>query len=411
MRTVSTYQTAFPETPSTRPARISTPRTVLWAGLSLLLSICLCAVSCSAVRESSTPRVTKEFIYTESDFPSCHAATITEYPEGQLTVAFFGGEKERANDVCIWLSRKSLSDTTWSPLENVAGDKTVACWNPVLYTCEDGRMLLFYKSGKSVPQWTGHVKTSYDGGRTWPEEESFPSGMVGAVKNKPVRLPSGRIISPSSIEVKLAEGETGPAWTCHFEISDDDGRTWRKVGPVASADSIDVIQPSIILHRDGTIEALMRSRNSRVASTISRDNGETWSEIELTDFPNNNSGIDAVTLPDGRFAMVCNPVASRKGERYPLSVFVSEDARHWEELVTLETEPCKAGYCYPSMIVGSDGALHVVYTWDRRRIRYARIELQLPHRRMEMGKTLSLRSETAWRMRHGKHATVQHSRL
>lgn len=347
--------------------------------LSRFISSLLCpltllaAVSCSSPQTTAGPKVTKEFVYTQAEFPSCHAATIVEYPQGQLTVAFFGGEHENADDVCIWLSRKAMSDTVWSPLENVAGDKTVACWNPVLYACEDGRMLLFYKVGKNVPSWVGRVKTSYDGGKTWPEEYEFPEGMVGAVKNKPVRLPSGRVISPSSIE--LPKNLPGQKWFAHFELSDDDAKTWRKVGPVASADTINVIQPSIILHKDGSIEALMRSKNSKVASCISRDGGETWSDIELIDFPNNNSGLDAVTLPDGRFAMVCNPVGDRHGVRYPLAVYVSEDARNWEELVTLETEPCDAGYCYPSMIVGSDGALHIIYTWDRKLIRYARVEL------------------------------------
>lgn len=342
---------------------------------TLCLSLCLSAVSCGTPAADEGPKVTMEFVYVDADFPSCHASTIVEYPEGHLTVAFFGGQHERANDVCIWLSRKAMSDTVWSPLENVAGDSQTPCWNPVLYACDDGRMLLFYKFGNSVPEWKGHVKTSYDGGYTWGDEYVLPDGMVGAVKNKPVRLPSGRVISPSSIEIELPEGVSGSEGFTHFEISDDDGKTWRKVGPVAANDSVGVIQPTIILHKDGAIEALMRSANCKIASTISRDNGETWSEVELTDFPNNNSGIDAVTLPDGRFAMICNPVGVDWGVRYPLVIYVSEDARHWEELVTLETEPCDAGYCYPSMIVGSDGALHVVYTWDRRRIRYARIEL------------------------------------
>ena len=336
---------------------------------SIYLLMCLASVSCSSPMLSE---VTWEFIYTDAEFPSCHASTIVEYPEGHLTVAFFGGEYEGADDVCIWLSRKALTDTVWSPLENVAGDRLEPCWNPVLYGCNDGRMLLFYKKGKPIPEWKGYFKTSYDGGYTWNEEYMLPEGMVGAVKNKPVRLPSGRIISPSSIETIPPEGFFGRKWTAHFEISDDEGRTWRKVGPIPSEDTINVIQPTILLHKDGSIEALLRSTNKKIASTISYDEGETWSDVELMDFPHNNSGIDAVTLPDGRFAMACNPVYHG---RYPLVVFVSEDARHWEELVTLDSEPCPDGYCYPSMIVGSDGALHVVYTYDRRLIRYARIPI------------------------------------
>lgn len=337
-----------------------------------ILILALFGAICSCSKTDGTT-VTKEFVYTEAEFPSCHAATIVEYPQGQLNVAFFGGSHESADDVCIWLSRKEMKDTVWSSPQMVAQDSLAATWNPVLYSCKDGRMLLFYKTGKRVAWWKGHVKTSYDGGYTWDEDYAFPDGMIGAVKNKPVRLACGRIISPSSEEIERPNNPSIIDWTVHFELSDDDGHTWRKVGPVAADDSVGVIQPTILVHKDGSVEALLRSRNGKIGSTVSKDNGQTWSAVELIDFPNNNSGIDAVTLPDGRFVMVCNPVG-KGGKRYPLAVFVSDDARHWEELCILEDEPCPHGYCYPSIILGSDGALHCIYTWNRQRIRYARID-------------------------------------
>lgn len=322
--------------------------------------------------------VTQQFLYETADFPACHAATIVEYPKGQLSVAFFGGTAESQDDVCIYLSRKGLADDSWSAPEIVAEDSLHACWNPVLYATEDGRMLLFYKTGARVSQWVGHMKTSYDGGLTWTEDYSFPQGMIGAVKNKPVRLASGRIVSPSSEERDIP-GEIYTKWTVHFELSDDGAKTWRKVGPVEADDSLRVIQPTILVHKDGSLQALCRSVNNKLASTVSKDGGETWSKVELIDFPNNNSGVDAVTLPDGRFILVANPLGlnpgSTFGERYPLCVLLSEDGYNWKNICTLASEPIENGYCYPSVIYGSDGALHIVYTWDRKKICYARIEL------------------------------------
>ena len=272
--------------------------------------------------------VSQESVFEKADFPECHAATIVEYPKGQLTTCFFGGTAESENDVCIYLCRKRIGDTSWSAPVKVAEDSLYACWNPVLYATEDGRMLLFYKTGPHVPDWVGHVKTSYDGGFTWPEDYSLPKGMIGAVKNKPVRLASGRIVSPSSEEIRVP-GERRVDWTVHFELSDDDARTWRKVGPVEADDTVKVIQPAILIHKDGTLQALCRSVNDKLASTVSKDDGETWSRLELIDFPNNNSGIDVVTLPDGRFVMVANPLGRNPGEfygeRYPLCVFLSKD--------------------------------------------------------------------------------------
>ncbi len=321
----------------------------------------------------TSPKVTKEFVYTTADFPQCHASTILEYPKGVLSVAFFGGTRESADDVCIYMSGKKMEDTEWSFPVKVAEDSLHACWNPVLFSPDKDRMMLFYKTGPHVPEWVGHVKTSYDKGQTWTDEYIYPEGLLGAIKDKPVMLPSGRIICPSS-EEKRVPGEENK-WTVHFEISDDGARTWKKVGPVEADDSVGVIQPSIIIHKDGTLEALCRSSNGKVAVTFSKDDGETWSKIQLTDFPNNNSGLDAVTLPDGRFAMVCNPVGDNWGARYPLCVYLSDDGLNWKEYVNLDWEPVRSGYCYPSMIVGSDGALHIAYTWDRKRIRYARVEI------------------------------------
>ena len=49
-----------------------------------------------------------------------------------------------------------------------------------------------------------------------------------------------------------------------------------------------------------------RTRNAKIATSWSSDNGETWSKVTLLDIESNNSGIDAVTLKDGRHVMVYN---------------------------------------------------------------------------------------------------------
>jgi len=332
-----------------------------------VLSLAPLLVACAS--NTGQPTLTQEFVYEQADFPSCHASTIVESPDGQLTVAFFGGTRESADDVCIYQCSKSMTDTVWSAAVCVAQDSLHACWNPVLFKVADDSLLLFYKTGPKVIYWRGHAKLSNDGGKSWEPYIDFPEDMFGAIKNKPVRLASGRIISPSSDE------RTG--WTIHFELSDDSGKTWRKVGPVEQEDSIQSIQPTILVHKDGSLEALCRTKNGKVGVTWSKDEGETWSRVQLMDFPNNNSGLDAVTLPDGRFVMVCNPVGKTPGQwggpRTPLSVMMSSDGVNWSELAVLEAD--EGEYSYPCIIVGSDGALHIAYTWKRERIRYAKISL------------------------------------
>jgi predicted neuraminidase len=47
---------------------------------------------------------------------------------------------------------------------------------------------------------------------------------------------------------------------------------------------------------------------------------------------------------------------------------VSREGGHWTPFQAIETEPGE--YSYPAMVQGSDGQLHIIYTWRRERIRY-----------------------------------------
>lgn len=87
---------------------------------------------------------------------------------------------------------------------------------------------------------------------------------------------------------------------------------------------IGAIQPSLLLHGGDRLQALGRTRQGRVFETWSEDGGVTWGPMTLTGLPNPNSGIDAVTLRDGRHLLVYN--YTPKG-RTPLNVALSGDGK------------------------------------------------------------------------------------
>ena len=123
----------------------------------------------------------------------------------------------------------------------------------------------------------------------------------------------------------------------------------------------------------------MRTRNGKIATSLSSDEGQTWEPVTLTDIPNNRSGICACTLPDGRFAMVYTdfeplPGGDGGAPRTPLKLAVSTDGLHWDNIVTLEDSVVK-GYSYPCIICGSDGTLHITYTWRRFCIKYVKVKI------------------------------------
>jgi alpha-L-rhamnosidase len=243
-----------------------------------------------------------------------------------------------------------------------------------------GELLLFYKVGPSPSTWKGWMKSSKDNGITWSEAKALPEGFIGPVKNKPVMV-GKRLIAPSSKE------DNG--WQVHLELSDDVAKTWKMVGPINDGKTINAIQPTILIHKDGKLQILTRSENRAIMEAWSSDNGNTWSPLTKTSLPNNNSGIDAVTLKDGRHLLVYNHVLGPDnkpgGPRTPLHVSYSLDGKTWFAAVVLEDSPI-GEYSYPSIIQSSDGLVHIVYTWRRKKVKFVTIDpTKLEGKKIENG--------------------------
>jgi predicted neuraminidase len=114
----------------------------------------------------------------------------------------------------------------------------------------------------------------------------------------------------------------------------------------------------------------------KVAYADSRDAGRTWTTLKPLALPNPNSGIDAVTLKDGRILLIYNH--TDRG-RSPLNLAVSRDGVTWNNFLALETE--RGEFSYPAIVQSSDGHVHVTYTWNRKRIKHAEIPLsEIPAR-------------------------------
>jgi predicted neuraminidase len=136
---------------------------------------------------------------------------------------------------------------------------------------------------------------------------------------------------------------------------------------------------------------LLRSSCGWICRSDSADNGRTWTPAQPTDLPNNNSGIDATRLADGRLVCVHNPVHQAWGPRTPLVAAISGDnGMTWSTWTVLEDQPVPRGsngiraeetgivsdglaeFSYPA-VVAHDGGVIVTYTWQRRGIVFATI--------------------------------------
>jgi len=326
-----------------------------------------------------------------------HASTLVELKGGDVLVAWFAGTKEGAPDVAIYSAR--LHQGVWSAQRELARADKVACWNPVLFHTHDGRLWLYYKYGTKPSTWMGARKWSDDEGTTWSAEEKLPEGILGPIKDKPLILADGTIVSGSSVE--------SGAWAAWVERSADNGKTWTKFGPITLPESADIpdagakaasaevqqataegevgtklyppskttigiIQPAVVWMGGHHLRFYARghTRAARIAVSDSMDDGKTWTQARLIDLPNPNSGIDAVRLKDGRYVLIFN---NSYNKRTPLNLAVSSDGEHFKLFKTLEDGPGQ--YSYPAIVQAANGDLMMTYSWRRETIKFVRIPL------------------------------------
>lgn len=386
------------------------PSSITWSNVSLHAKVFVALASLFALCNRSptthaqdAPKNSKneaillsEFIYDSAPFPSCHASSIEETEQG-LVATWFGGTHEKHPDVGIWISRldhkphsesteskdSRVSDRWTTPIEVANGkqagpqDTQLPTWNPVLFQPKTGPaprpLYLFYKVGPSPETWWGMMTSSLDHGVTWSTPIRLPNGILGPIKNKPEELHDGSWLCPSSTETE----EEPSKWTVHFELTSDRGKTWTRVPgldqkPLNDGVSIQAIQPTLLQLGPQNWLAIGRSRQDKIFETQSLDDGKSWTPLRLGKLPNNNSGLDALTLRDGTHLLVYNHVSGTPGQwggkRTPLNVAKSKDGREWTPWLVLEDTPGE--FSYPAMIESADGLVHITYTWNRKKIKH-----------------------------------------
>ena len=331
----------------------------------LVIAACTGLILAVTAGQPSSPVVSSEFIFESAPFPECHASTIADM-DGTLVAAWFGGTREKNPDVGVWVARREASGWT-RPIEVTNGrmpdGARQPCWNPVLFRPRSEALQLYYKVGPDPARWWGMVTTSADGGKTWGEPRRLPAGILGPIKNKPVQLADGTIVSPTSSE---ADG-----WRAYFERSTDGGRTWSRGDWVCDGKSVGAMPAHNSHSSRRPLQALCRNRAGRILETFSTDGGRTWAQLTPTVLPNPNSGLDAVTLADGRQVLVYNhvpPLAGHWWDATPLNVAVSADGKTWQSAAIFERD--LENIPYPAIIQSADGAIHVIFTWKRKRIKH-----------------------------------------
>lgn len=318
--------------------------------------------------------VDSSFVLPEQrPFKDAHASTLLCLPNSSYLVAWFGGTKEKHNDVGIWLTKGD--GVSWSYPKEVAKIRNEAHWNPVLFQNKEGEVTLFFKVGAEISIWETWYIKSTDNGETWSNPVELVAGDRGGrgpVRNKPIVLSNGDWISGSSDESGI--------WRPFVDISKDDGKTWTKSEFIAfDIDTLmgeGMIQPTLWESTNGHVHMLLRSSEGAIFRSDSDDNGVTWNKAYPTNLPNPNSGIDLVKLPDNSLALLYNPDNTNWGSRGKLNLAISKDnGKTWVDNMIIENGAKDDEFSYPA-IVSCGEEIALTYTWNRSNIAFKRIQLK-----------------------------------
>lgn len=334
-----------------------------------------------------------------------HGSSIVSLPNGDILAAWFQGSGERtADDVKIMGARLKKGSTVWSGVFEMADTYDLPDCNPVLFLNSQKKLFLFWIAVQahrwecSILRYRTAVEYSGDAAPAWnwqdnillSPKDSFAietadkfkqlientSGSASyAPKYDDMIIEASRDLAKRSIgwmtRIKPLQLETGrillPLYSDGFNmsmiaISDDDGSTWRASLPIVGRGNV---QPALVKKKNGNIVAYMRDNGdepSRVQTSESADNGQTWSAAQKTSIPNTAS-VELLKLQDSRWAFVgCD----EDDGRYRLSLYISDDEGNtWKWKRTLENEQKgKGSFSYPCLIQTPDGLLHISYSYS-----------------------------------------------
>lgn len=285
-----------------------------------------------------------------------HSPSITELPNGDLYMAFYSGESEYSPDTAIYGSR--YRDGKWSAPKKIAASAE-PLGNPVVWA-RDAELVLNYVVRKGAT-WSTAITVgsrSRDGGATWSAQKVLSDKPGMMIRNRPLKLASGRWLIPAYIETG-SDGEFLPPDTSSVALFEDGTVS----APIRSR--IGNLQPAIVeLARDHLLAYCRRGggysgkERAFVVRSESRDGGKTWAAGVETEFPNPNAAVDLLKLRDGRLLLVYNDSFAK---RTPMRVQLVEPKRG--EPVTVADGP--HGYAYPYAIQSRDGKIHLLFSEDR----------------------------------------------
>lgn len=301
--------------------------------------------------------------------PYKHPASITQLENGDLYVAYYGGENEYSADTAVYGSRYLKEEWRWSLPEVIAAIPFHGVGNPVVWQAPDGLVWLFFnvQYGETWSNARVHAKLSRDGANTWSDSFVLALEEGSMVRGQPIVLKDGDYLLPLYNETG-EDRERTEATTCSYfmRYSPKTGR-WTETNRIHSEEGNDqaqVVQISdtelfCFIRRGGGYEP---TENGWMLRSRSTDGGYTWTDAERTEFPNPNAAVELIKLKNGHLLLVYN---DNMNDRTPLAVAVSTDnGQTWPHRRVIAGGQNE--YAYPYAIQAQNDKIYLIYTTNGR---------------------------------------------
>lgn len=346
----------------------------------------------------ATKNLSRQAVYSEQFASSgatreTHSAVQVVLLNGNIRAFWYGGEREGAKDVSIYTAELDLLTNEWRNervlVERLAMSQQLGIYlrkvgNPVTMRDSEGRIWLFFVS-VSVGGWAGssiNFIVSEDDGQSWSEPTRLVTSPIlnlsTLVKGEPFLYQDGSIGLPVYHEMLGKFGEL-----LHLsnrgQVLDKQRLTSGRSG----------LQP-IVLPSDGqNAKVYLRNATNTADSTLfeteTTDAGKNWAKARLSELPNPNAAVTGLRLESGEILMVSN---NQHDKRNNLSLMYSNNnGRTWQLLHELEqeknTDEVEYQFSYPALRQTADGQFHVLYTWNKKRIKHIRFDQQWLSERMQ----------------------------
>ena len=302
-----------------------------------------------------------------------HPASITELSNGDLYIAYYGGEGEYQGDTAVYGSRLAKETSAWTQPKRIADTPDRADGNGVIWQQPGGATWLFYvvRYGETWSDSVIKYKYSKDNAQTWTDSDllTFEKGMM--VRSQPIILTNGDFLLPIYHETGNDKEAVGPESASLFVRFHQKTMSWTFSNHVHSR--IGNIQPSVVQLDENHLIAFCRRGGGYgplpdgfIVKTESHDGGTSWSPGVDTEFPNPNAAVDLIRLKNGHLVMIYNH--NNQGARNPLTMRVSKDGgQTWPASRDIINNPQDEA-AYPYIIQTADGRIQGVFTSSKRSV-------------------------------------------